>query len=94
MSRVRRPLVWGLLALAGVLILMTYLGPGSEGQETAPKPAIGRYQIAAFGNISTDSRGIGGLYGYYVLDTTTGKVVAEKITRTKYEELPPITTQY
>ena len=94
MTRVHRYLVFGLLGLAGLFVLITHYGATSEGQEALQKMVVGRYQIAAFGNLSTDSRGIGGLYGYYVLDTATGKVVAEKITPMKYEELPPPVTEY
>jgi len=89
MTGIRRYLVFGLLGIAGLFAVMTHYGATSEGQEAAPKLVVGRYQIAAFGNISADARGVTGLHGYYVLDTATGKVVAQKVTSMEYEELPP-----
>lgn len=67
---------------------MTYYGATSEGQETQKRLVVGRYQIAAFGNTSTDGRGVAGLHGYYVLDTATGEVVAQEVTSIPYKEHP------
>jgi hypothetical protein len=52
----------GMLAAVGLLLL---LGAGSGDNQ------VGRYQIAAWGATRGDSYRA----GYYVLDTTTGKVV-------------------
>ena len=58
----------GMLAAVGLLLI---LGAGTEDK------VVGRYQIAAWGATRGDSY----RSGYYVLDTTTGKVVDQTSSR-------------
>jgi len=66
--------VWVAAALlaADILLHMFSADPVAAAKE---EPAVGRYQISSW---ATQTGSYTGYSGYYIVDTTTGKIVEEK----------------
>jgi hypothetical protein len=70
---------FGLLAVAILLFInfvTTFFQPGNVFAEN--KNDIGRYEISAW---ASPSKGVKQFSGYYIIDTTTGKVVDKRTER-------------
>ena len=80
----KSPRLFFFMAGVGITASVMFLTGADTGDKTA-KPEASRYQIAAF-SAASGTTIIRGWHGYYVLDTSTGKVIDSKVTQNKYLE--------